>query len=192
MEFYVATRRVVAFAVAYAVVITVAAAFVYRYANIPRTLQARGIVIFVLVLGLIALGVVLGILITTVFWIYSSVKQSREHGMPPYGHLGYYGIGAFFLLFVLAYGVPGLWVSAGVRVLACALLIAGVLHTRNWLRARSAPGRPYAADRYSIVTGGDPVAPLAAQPTADDWNASQWDPSVQEEIERRRRREQTR
>ncbi|MEU7870454.1 hypothetical protein [Dactylosporangium sp. NPDC049140] len=194
MEFYVATRRVVAFAIAYAAIVVVDAVFVAGWyaADVPGVLQAHWIVIAVVVLGLVALGVVLGILITTAFWVYSSVKQSREHGAPPYGHLGYYGIGAFFLLFVFAYAVPGIWGNAAVRLAGCALLIAGVLHTRGWLRARSNPGRPYAADRYSMVTGGDPVGPLAAQPTADDWNAAQWDPSVQEEIERRRRREQTR
>jgi len=188
MEFYVATRRAVAFAVAFAVVQIGASAWAAWVANVPRTLQASGVIVTGVLLGLLELGVVLGVLITTVFWIYASVRPSREHGRPAYGHLGYYGIGAFFVLFLLGYLVPGgVWVTAAVRILGCALLVAGVVHSSRWLRARSDPDRPYAADHYSMVTGGHPAAPLAAQPSAEDWDASQWDPAVQEDIERRRR-----
>jgi hypothetical protein len=58
-----------------------------------------------------------------------------------------------------------------------------MLHTRAWFRRRIGPERP-----YDLVTGGAAAAPLAAQPSADDWNASQWDPDVMRDIERRRHR----
>jgi hypothetical protein len=187
MEWYVATRRVVGFAVAYAVVVVVAAVFAGTLADVPRAMQSPAALVTMVVFGLVGLGVVLGILISVAVWIWAAVQQTREHGAPALGHLGFWGIGAFAVLYVLGYVVPGgVYAVAGTRVLASVLLIAGVLHTRAWLRRRSHGDRPYAADRYSLVTGGDPAAPLSAQPTADDWNASQWDPEVLKDIERRR------
>jgi hypothetical protein len=188
MQWYVATRRVVGFAVAYAVVVLAAAVFAGTLADVPRTLQARAVVVAGVVIGLVALGVLLGIVISVAFWIWAAVQQTREHGSPAYGHLGFWGAGAFLVLFALGYVGPGaIYLVAAERVLGSALLIAGVLHTRAWLRRRSDPDRPYALDRYSLVTGGDPVSPTAAQPSADDWNASLWDPDVLKDIERRRR-----
>ncbi|MEV8511517.1 hypothetical protein [Dactylosporangium sp. NPDC051484] len=185
-----ATRRVVGFAVAYAVVVLAAAVFTDTLRNRPQTLHATAVTIAGLFIGLIGLATVLGIVITVVYWIWVAIRQTREHGAPAYGHLGFWGVGAFLVLFVLGYVVPaGVYVTAAERVLASALLIAGVLHTRAWLRRRSDPGRPYAADRYSLVTGGDAASPLAAQPTAEDWNASLWDPDVLADIERRRNRD---
>ena len=190
MQWYVATRRVVGFALAYMGVVLAAAVFTDTLANVPRALQAHAVVFAGLIIGLIGLGVVLGIVICVAFWIWAALQQTRNHGAPAYGHLGFWGAGAFGVLFALGYVVPGgVYVAAAVRVLASALLIAGVLHTRAWLRRRSDPDRPYAADRYSLVTGGDPASPLAAQPTAEDWNASQWDPDVLKDIERRRNRD---
>lgn len=189
MEWYVATRRVVGFAVAYAVVVVAAAVFAVTLANVPRPLQAHAVVAVGLIIGFIGLAAVLGILISVAFWIWVAIRQTREHGAPAYGHLGFWGVGAFLVLFAVGYVSPGgVYVVAAERVFASALLIAGVLHTRAWLRRRTNPDRPYAADRYSLVTGGDPASPLAAQPTAEDWNASLWDPDVLKDIERRRHR----
>jgi hypothetical protein len=189
MQWHVATRRVVWFTVAYAILVLAATVFADRLANVPRPMQAHAVAIAGLIIGFIGLGVVLGLMISVAFWIWAAIGQTREHGAPAYGHLGFWGAGAFVVLFALGYVVPGgVYVAGALRVLGSALLIAGVLHTRAWLRQRSGdPDRPYAADRYSLVTGGDPDSPLAAQPTAEDWNASQWDPDVLKEVERRRR-----
>jgi hypothetical protein len=47
------------------------------------------------------------------------------------------------VLFVLGYVVPGgVYVAVAERVLASALLIVGVLHTRAWLRWRRDPEDP--------------------------------------------------
>jgi hypothetical protein len=147
MQWHVATRRVVGFAVAYAIVVLVAAVFTDTLANVPRPLQARAVVVAGLIIGLIALAVVLGIVFSVVFWIWAAIQQTREHGAPAYGHLGFWGAGAFVLLFAFGYVVPGgVYVAAAVRVLAAVLLIAGVLQTRAWLRRRSDPERSYAAD----------------------------------------------
>ena len=187
MQWYAATRRVVAFAVAYAVVVLAAAVFADTLTGVLRPLRANAVVVAGAIIGVIGLGMVLGIVISVAYWIWAAIQQTREHGAPAYGHLGFWGAGAFVVLYALGYVVPGgLYVAAAVRVLASALLIAGVLHTRAWLRRRSDPDRPYAADRYSLVTGGDPASPLAAQPTAEDWDASLWDPDVLKDIERRR------
>jgi hypothetical protein len=132
MQWYVATRWLVGFAVAYAVVVLAAAVLTDTLANVPRPLQAHAVVVAGLVIGLIGLGVVLGMMISVAFWIWAAIKQTREHGAPAYGHLGFWGAGAFLVLFAVACVVPGgVYVAAAVRVLASALLIAGVLHTRT-------------------------------------------------------------
>ena len=53
-----------------------------------------------------------------------------------------------------------------------AALVAGVLLTRA--RIRRETGRPTLAARPALVT-------------ADDWDASSWDPEIHKEIDRRRR-----
>jgi hypothetical protein len=187
MQWHVATRRVVGFAVAYAVVALAAAVFTETLANVPRTWQSPALIFAGLIISLFGLTVLLGIAVSLAVWIWVAVRQTREFGAPAYGHLGFWGAGAFLVLFAAGYVVPGgVYLAAAVRLLGAVLLIAGVLHTRAWLRRRSDPDRPSAADRYSLVTGGDPASPLAAQPTADDWNASLWDPDVLKDIERRR------
>jgi hypothetical protein len=125
--------------------------------------------------------------LTVAYWICAAIQQTREHGAPAYGHLGFWAIDAFVVLFPAGYFVPdGVYGVAAERVFASALFIAGVLHTRAWLRRRSDADRPSGADRHSMVIGDEPASPLAAQPTADDWNASLWDPGVLNDIERRR------
>lgn len=189
MEFDVATRRVVRFAVAYVVVLLAALAYVLATRARPATLQATGLVILLLILGLAGLAVVLGLLITVSFWLRAAVVQTRKHRGPDFGQPGFWAVGAFYVLFAAGFLVPGgALVAAAVRILAAVVLVAGVRHTAAWLRQRTDPDRPAGADRYDFVTGGDPAAPLAAQPTAEDWNASQWDPDVLKDIERRRYR----
>jgi hypothetical protein len=189
MQWYVATRRVVGFAVAFALAVLGSAVYVDAVdaAFVPRMVTAMtGVGVG---LGLLVLGTLLGLAITVPFWVWQAVRQTREHGSPDYGHLGYWGVGAFLVLFVVGFVVPGgVYAAVAPRVLGSALLVAGVLHTRAWVRGRTAPDRPYAADRYDLVSGGDASSPLAAQPTADDWNAAQWDPDVDRQIERRRHR----
>ncbi|WP_433206286.1 hypothetical protein ACQP00_39280 [Dactylosporangium sp. CS-047395] len=189
MEWNAACRRVIAFTVAYAVLIALVTVLVLAYGDLPRELQAKAVWLFMLILGYVALGISVGLLISLAFYIYAAVRQTREHGAPAYGHLGFWGAGAFVALWVAGLVIPSLLAVSVLRLVGCALLIAGVVHTRAWIRAKVAPGRPYAADRYDLVTGGETSSPIAAQPTADDWNASQWDPDVLKDIERRRYRQ---
>ncbi|GIJ72254.1 hypothetical protein [Virgisporangium ochraceum] len=189
MQWYVATRRVVGFAVAFAVAVLGSAVYVDAVDAAPAPRMVTAMTGVGVGLGLLVLGTLLGLAITVPFWVWQAVRQTREHGSPGHGHLGYWGVGAFLVLFAAGFVVPGgVYAAAAPRVLGSALLVAGVLHTRAWVRGRTAPDRPYAADRYDLVSGGDTSSPLAAQPTADDWNAAQWDPDVDRQIERRRHR----
>ncbi|NYF59940.1 hypothetical protein [Micromonospora purpureochromogenes] len=101
--------------------------------------------------------------------------------------------------------------AAGAILLAIGALIARS-KLGHWLAAPGAPvsgaaGRQSASaddayDRVNLPSGvddprrGQPQQqsaqivelPLSAEPQPEDWNASRWDPEVQEDIERRRRR----
>jgi hypothetical protein len=170
MQHDVATRRVIGFAVAFAVVELAAAAFVAT----RSTATLVGIVVF----GLIGLAVVVGLLISIVQWVWTTVRETRELGAPPYRHLGIWGVGAFAGLWALGYAAPGgIAVQVAVRLLGLGLLVGGVLHTRAWLDSHADPDRPRRDDGSS----------MSPRPTAGDWDASAWDPEVLSDIERRRR-----
>jgi hypothetical protein len=170
--------------VAFAVVSVAAALWVDRLAGRPRTTASAWLVVTGQGIGLTGPGILLGVLITLLYWIVAAVRLSRVHGTPGSGHLGYWAIGLLAAAFVVSHLVPGgLFAGAAVRVAGSAVLVTGVLHTRAWFRRRVAPERP-----YDLVTGGTTAAPLAARPSAEDWNASRWDPEVMRDIERRRHR----
>ena len=193
-----ANNRVVSFAAFFAVASVAAAFLAHSLAGLAAVTAdtdpaaQAGMALGGMIISLLALGSMLGLLISWLFWWRSAQRLSAAHGAPGHGHLGYWGSGAFAVLLAASYPVPsgfadasaGLVVQAGLRVAGAAALVAGVLHTRGWLRDRG-PGTAVAT--YSLTTGGEPASPVAATPTADDWNAAVWDPAVQEEIERRRR-----
>ncbi|GAA3454515.1 hypothetical protein [Dactylosporangium matsuzakiense] len=181
---YAACRRVVTFAVLFAVMAVIAALYVQILAGRPAELVARSVVVFGLAISLIGLGATLGVLITVVFWGVQAVRLANRHGAPGMGPLGFWGAGGFVLLFGLSFLVSASPPAFGaIRVLAAAVLVAAIRYDRSWYAARIGAEQP-----YSMVTGGDVRSPVAAQPTADDWNAGLWDPDVQRDIERRRNR----
>ncbi|WP_157441099.1 hypothetical protein [Actinoplanes awajinensis] len=180
-DWELAGRRVIRFAVAYGA----AAAAV-----IPLFVQAtRGpfpgvaipalLLIVNLAISAVLLGGLLGLLICVIVWVVQTVRLSRSYGSPAAGHLGYWGIGLFVVLFATAYLRPAgvtasaaLLVQSAERLIAVVALIAGVAHTRRWIGRRSpAPAAVHPSSR----------------PAAGDWDASVWDPEVQHEISRRRR-----
>jgi hypothetical protein len=202
-EWASATRRVISFAAFFAAAAVASAFLAGSLADLTAATDdadpaARaGLALGAMVLGLLALGSMLGLLISWLFWWRSARRLGRAYGVPAYGHLGYWGAGLFAAALVASYLYPALLddttdallVQAGMRLAGVVVLVAGVVHTRAWLRKHGGDDfRPYAADRYSLVTGGDPVSPISAQPTADDWDASSWDPDVQRDIDRRRER----
>src|SRR3954466_9758418 len=131
-DWFVATRRVIRFGVAFAVVSVVAAVYFDRLIDQPRSGDAAWLVVTGQGIGLTGLGILLGVLITLLYWVVATVRLSRVHGAPPgSGHLGYWAIGLFAAAFVVSYLVPGgLVAGAAVRVAGSALLVAGMLHTR--------------------------------------------------------------
>jgi hypothetical protein len=141
-EWNVATRRVVWCAVAYAVIVVAATVYTDRAAWAPRSLQATGVVVVGTFISVIGIGVLLGLVITVPFWIWTATRQNHR---PASGHLGYWAAGAFLVLFVAAYLVPG-GIYAG---------IAG--HRR---RVGLTAGRP--AHRRRLGRG--PVGPGRVQP----------------------------
>ncbi len=182
-DWELAGRRTVRFAVAYAFA---AAAVIPLFSYATRnpidgvTVQAL-LVIANIVISALLLGVILGLLVCMVVWLVQTARLA--YGAPSTGHLGYWGIVAFGLLFVAAYlPSPGLspdaalLVSAGERLLGVILLIAGVTHTRRWIGRRAGP-----------VPTGEAQGVMSGQPTSDDWSAA-WDPDVERDIERRRDR----
>jgi hypothetical protein len=177
---YVATRRVVGFAAAYAVVELFAVALVFVYGDLPRSLQARGVVITLLVLGLAGFAVVIGLVISLVSWVVAVVRAGREQGVPAIGLLGPWAIGASVILWGFGlFELPGgTFTAVAIRLLCVAVLIVGVRHTAAWARGRDSTSAPYTA-----------APPMSARPTAQDWDASVWDPDVQRDIERRRHHE---
>jgi hypothetical protein len=174
-----ATRRVITFAVFFAVAAIAAAFLAHSMADLESVTNESdpaaqaGLALGSMLISLLALGSMLGLLIAWLFWWRFARRLNDENGAPPYGNFGFWGSATFALLLVGSYAVPGrldtmtqsLIVQAVMRVLGVAALVAGVLQTRAML-----------------ATDADPVAPTPA-----DWDASSWDPEVQREIERRRR-----
>lgn len=182
--FAVASRRVVAFGVAYVVATAVAAALTLAgYAAVrsgaadPAEPSTRQFVLIVeLIIGLVALACVIGLLISTVVWI---VSAHRVTATGP-GLEGYGGLISSVLLVALANVLPT-WVptasgtfvaEVASRIGGVAVLVAGVLLVRA--RVRRETGQVTLAGRPPLITG-------------DDWDASMWDPQVQREIDRARR-----
>jgi hypothetical protein len=182
--FAVASRRVIRFGAVYAlVVIAVAALGLAGYAAIrsgaadPTSVGTQASVLLgTTITGLIGLVCVIGLLVSTIVWIVSA-HRLRPAGP---GVLGYVAMTVCLLLVGLAYVVPehvssldgAVVTEAGMRVVAIAALIAGVVVVRS--QARRETGLEIAARRRTM------------QVSTDDWNASKWDPEVLGDIERRR------
>lgn len=180
-DWELAGRRTIRFAGAYAFAAAgVVPLFAYATRNpidgvtIPAILVIANIVI-----SAILLGALLGLLVCMVVWLVQTGKL--RFGTPAGGHLGYWGVAAFWVLFATAYVRPpgldlttGLLVQSGERLLGVILLIAGVAHTRRWIGQRAGDWNPDEAEVH-----------LSSRPTAEDWS-SEWDPDVEREIERRR------
>ena len=179
--FALATRRVVRFAGAYAVVVAVTAVLgLVGYAAVRSSEVDAGLRASVLLTGLVAgvvgLACVLGLLICSVVWVVSA------HRLTPAGPgpVGYGALAVAVLLLALAYVLPAsaatvdgaVATEAALRIGGVAVLSAGVLAVRA---------------RISRVTGH--VVPDGPQSliTREDWDASAWDPEVLRDIERERR-----
>jgi hypothetical protein len=173
-----ASRRVIRFAVVFAVVVlaVVGVSYARLTALQSDSVEATaGFAVTTLVLGFIGWVGILGLLISTIVWIVSAHRLT-PHGP---GAIGYSALVGFMALFALSYALPlhlPTLALAGAAELALrlgglALLIGGVLLVRS--RLQLSTGRPIPAARQPIVT-------------RDDWNAHQWDPEVQRDIEQRR------
>ena len=179
--FALATRRVVSFAVAYAVVVVVTAVLgLVGYAAVRGSQVDAGVQASVLLTGLVAgvvgLACVLGLLICSVVWVVSA------HRLTPAGpgFAGYGALAVAVVLLALAYVLPALAATvdgavateAALRIGGVAVLAAGVLV------ARARIGR--------VIGQVVPEGPQSLL-TREDWDASAWDPEVLRDIERERR-----
>ncbi|MFI1990285.1 hypothetical protein [Actinoplanes sp. NPDC020271] len=181
-DWELAGKRTIRFAIAYALVaVLVVPSFAWATRNpVGGVTVAAAVVIVGIVLSALLLGALLGLVVCAVVWLVQTARPA--YGSPSAGHLGYWGIGAFVLLFAAAYVRPGglrladaLLLAAGERLLGVILLIAGVAHTRRWIRRRSGTDVPVEAQ--GVMSG---------QVTAEGWSTG-WDPDVARDIERRRR-----
>jgi hypothetical protein len=182
--FAVASRRVIRFGAVYAlVVIAVAALGLAGYAAIssgaadPTSVGTQASVLLgTTITVLIGLVCVIGLLVSMIVWIVS-VHRLRPAGP---GIAGYAAMTISLLLVGLAYVIPSHVASldgavvteAGMRVVAIAALITGVVVVRSQVRRET--GLEIASRHRTMRV------------STDDWNASKWDPEVLGEIERRR------
>lgn len=182
-DWELAGRRLTRFGIAWAVAsVAVIPLFAYATRGSGSGLTFPALVLIGnLLVGMLALGGLLGVLICMVVWIVQTAKL--EFGSPATGHWGYWGIVSFAVLFVTAYFPPSglsadgrLLVAAGERLLGVVLLLAGVMHTRRWVERH--------ADEY---ISSQAEVPMSIRPTAADWSTD-WDPAVEQDIEYRRGR----
>ncbi|XVU20716.1 hypothetical protein ACQPZJ_25950 [Actinoplanes sp. CA-054009] len=179
--FALAGRRVVLFAAVYAALVVIVQAVnlavVTAGATDPTSVTTTASVLLVGSLGgLIGLVCVLILVISVTVWAIAAHRLSASGP----GLLGYGSLALAAALIITASVVPSRLptvtamavTEAVLRVGAAAVLIAGVLAVRGRMRR---------------LTG---EATLGARPplvTADDWDASKWDPTVMRDIDRRRR-----
>ena len=178
-----AGRRVTRFAVVFAVAVLAVAGLSFAGLTAIRSGSVdpssvgtlAGFALTTMVIGFIGWVGLLGLLVSTVVWIVSA------HRITPRGPgaIGYGALVGFALLCGLSYVLPSripVLALAGatelvLRLGGLAVLFVGVMLVRT--RLQVATGREIPAGRQPIVT-------------RDDWDASQWDPEVQHDIERRR------
>jgi hypothetical protein len=181
--FALASRRVVRFAVGYALVVVAFAALgLAGYAAIrsgaadPASVGTQASVVLGTTLtGLVGLVCVVGLLVSVVVWIVSA-HRLRPAGP---GVLGYVMMTASLLLIGLAYVLPSLVptvnaaivTDAAMRIAAAVVLVVGVIVVRSEIR---------------VETGMEIPSRRMMQVSSDDWNASKWDPEVLDDIDRRR------
>ncbi|MEU4214427.1 hypothetical protein [Actinoplanes sp. NPDC026623] len=184
--FALAGRRVVRFAVAYAVIVVIAN--VLAYAVLRDGVKAGGeldsqasvlatssIAIVSLGLGLVALVCVIGLLVSAVVWIISAHRVTNAGP----GLAGYGGLIAGVLLIGSAWALPsqaptliGAAVTeAALRIGGIVVLVAGVLLVRARVGRETGTAEP--VGKPTLVTSAD-------------WDASTWDPEVLRDIDRKR------
>ncbi|SNY45591.1 hypothetical protein [Paractinoplanes atraurantiacus] len=180
--FALAGRRVVLFAAVYAALVVIVQAVnltvVTAGATDPTSVTTTASVLLVSSLaGLIGVVCVLVLFISVTVWTIAAHRLSASGP----GFLGYAALVLTTVLIALAYVLPTrmptvatiVATDSALRLGAVAVLIAGVLTVRA--RMRRLTGEATLGARQPLVT-------------ADDWDASTWDPTVMSEIDRRRRR----
>jgi hypothetical protein len=184
--FSLASRRVIRFSVAFVVLVVIAnglglaglTAFKSGAADPTSFGSQASVAVIGTAVGFVTLVCILGLLISAVVWIISA------HLVRPSGpsFVGYGSLVLCALLIVFAYVIPERMstdtataaVGVAMRVGGAIVLILGVILVRGRISRHT--GQPVQASAPSLVT-------------TEDWDASQWDPEVQHDIERRRRTE---
>jgi hypothetical protein len=140
-----ATRRVITFAVFFAVAAIAAAFLAHSMADLESVTNESdpaaqaGLALGSMLISLLALGSMLGLLIAWLFWWRFARRLNDENGAPPYGNFGFWGSATFALLLVGSYAVPGrldtmtqsLIVQAVMRVLGVAALVEREIERRR-------------------------------------------------------------
>jgi hypothetical protein len=168
-ELALATRRTIGSAVLFAVTTAAASAMAAAAPAVRGSVAGVSwLTIGTAVVGLIALGSLVGLIVSAAVWAVAAHRLTRVHGAPAYGQLGFWGLGFSAVALVGSFLI---W-PAALRTAGTIGLAVGVWHTLAWMRRRAG-------------TGPEPGE-------AGDWDAGVWDPQVLAEIERRRGRDERR
>lgn len=183
--FSLASRRLIRYSEAYAVLVVIVnglglfglTEFTSGAGNPTLMSSQTTLAVIGTVAGFASLVCAFGLLISTVVWIISAHKE-RPSG-PSFA--GYGALVVCIALIAFAYVFPE-DVSTGtaaaateltMRVVGAVVLILGVRSVRSGISRRT----------------GQPMRPSTSMVTTEDWDASQWDPEVLRDIERRRQPE---
>jgi hypothetical protein len=144
---------------------------------------------------LAGIGLFVALVVTLSAFLRGARRVLEERGLSAL-RLRHWAFSAWSILFLLSvavqvmspsYDEPGRIIAAGLLAAAVPFLVVAVLATRaKVVRALSGPafhGEPPAPAPPEIP---GPLLPVTPQP--GDWDATRWDPEVQADIERRRRR----
>jgi hypothetical protein len=160
-----ATRRTIGSAVLFAASTAAASAMAAAAPAVRGSVAGVSwLTIGTAVVGLIALGSLVGLIVSAAVWAVAAHRLTRVHGSPAYGHRGFWGLGSYAVALVASF----LILPAALRTAGTIALAAGMWHTLAWMRRQAGPG------------------PEPGE--AGDWDAGVWDPQVLDEIERRRGR----
>ncbi|MGC4812292.1 hypothetical protein ACLQ29_17350 [Micromonospora sp. DT228] len=144
---------------------------------------------------------VIGLAVSALIWGRGTRQLAEAHGSSGRFYSRHWGTRVFPACIVASAAIAWLaadrtapavlFGQAALRTLGAAALIGGMLHSRARVLRLIAHANRVGAGHYSPVAGQDPAWPLSPTPTSEDWNAGQWDPEVQRDIEARRRRNST-
>ncbi|WP_244200515.1 hypothetical protein [Micromonospora arborensis] len=167
----------------------------------PLPPSGTGAAVGYILANLILIATIIGLAVSALIWGRGTRQLAEAHGSSGRSYSRHWGTRLFPAFIFLGAAIAWLaadrtapavlFGQAAMRILGAAALIGGMLHSRARVRRLIAHANQVHAGHYPPFAGQDPAWPLSPTPTSEDWNAGQWDPDVQRDIEARRRRDTT-